>query len=80
MHNQHPVHLQVPVHIGGVNLSPSVNTPIVVPNTNPFYVNAIKGNIRVCRGCRGSLKYLDGSVPAPPFDTCSACLVVNILC
>ena len=53
-------------------MSPSVSTPIVVPNTNHFYVKAIEGNIRVCQGCRGSLKCLDGSVPAPPFDMCSA--------
>ena len=26
------------------------------------------GNIRVCQGCRGSLRLPNGSVPAPPFD------------
>lgn len=60
------------VTLSGVNASPSVIIPTVVPNTNPFYVKAIEGNIRVCQGCRGSLKCLDGSVPAPPFDMCSA--------
>lgn len=54
-------------------MTPSVSIPtVVIPNTNPFYVKAIEGNIRVCQGCRGSLKCLDGSVPAPPFDMCSA--------
>ena len=42
------------------------------PNTNPFYVKFIVGNMRVCQGCRGNLKRLDGSVPAPPFDLCAA--------
>ena len=43
-------------------MSPSVSTPIAIPNTNPFYIKPIEGNIRVCQG----------SVPAPPFDMCSA--------
>ena len=38
------------------------------PNVNPFYLKFIKGNIRVCQGCRGSLKTSDGAVPSPPFD------------
>ena len=42
------------------------------PNTNPFYVCFIAGNIRVCQGCRSSLKGADGCIPAPPFDLCCA--------
>ena len=42
------------------------------PNTNPFYVKFIVGNMRVCQGCRGMLKRSDGSVPASPFDLCAA--------
>ena len=42
------------------------------PNTNPFYVRFIAGNIRVCQGCRSSLKCANGSIPAPPFDLCCA--------
>lgn len=38
------------------------------PNVNPFYVKFIKGNIRICQGCRGSLKTSDGAVPSPPYD------------
>ena len=38
------------------------------PNTNPFYVRFIQGNIRMCQGCRSSLRSRDGSVPVPPFD------------
>ena len=45
-------------------------TPPPAPNVNPFYLKFIKGNIRVCQGCRGSLKTSDGAVPSPspPFD------------
>ena len=42
------------------------------PNTNPFYVRFIAGNMRVCQGCRGNLKRQDGSIPASPFDVCAA--------
>lgn len=38
------------------------------PNTNPFFLRAIEGNIRVCQGCKTSLRSLDGSVPLPPYD------------
>ena len=40
------------------------------PETNvyPFYLKPLAGNIRVCQGCRGSLRLSDGSIPAPPFD------------
>ena len=41
-HSQLPVNLQVPVHIGGANVSPSVNMSIVVPNTNPFMLRPLK--------------------------------------
>ena len=44
----------------------------VPPNTNPFYVRFIEGNIRVCQGCKTSLKCANGSLPAPPFDLCCA--------
>lgn len=42
------------------------------PNTNPFYVCFIEGNIRKCQGCKSFLGGSDGSVPAPPFDLCIA--------
>ena len=37
-------------------------------NTNPFYVKFIKGNIRMCQGCRRPVKSMSGSIPSPPFD------------
>ena len=37
-------------------------------STNPFFLKFIQGNIRVCQGCRGSLRRLDGSIPQAPFD------------
>ena len=42
------------------------------PNVNPFYVKFICGNMRVCQGCKGSLKTTDNHVPAPPFDIAAA--------
>ena len=36
------------------------------PNTNPL--RFIQGNIRICQGCRSSLRSQDGSIPVPPFD------------
>ena len=45
---------------------PLIHTPQA--NVNPFYLKPLSGNIRVCRGCRGSLRLPNGSVPAPPFD------------
>ena len=40
----------------------------IQPNTNPFYVKFIHGNIRMCQGCRSTLRSSDGSIPAPPFN------------
>ena len=37
-------------------------------SSNPFFVKILAGNIRVCQGCRGSLRLTNGSVPQPPFD------------
>lgn len=41
-------------------------------NTNPFYVKRMNTRIRVCQGCRGSLKSVGGGVQHPPFDYCVA--------
>ena len=38
-------HSEHPVSLSGVNMSPSLNVPTEVPNTNPFYVKAIEANI-----------------------------------
>ena len=38
------------------------------PNVNPFFLKAIEGNIRMCQGCRSSLRNRDGSLPLPPYD------------
>ena len=37
-------------------------------NPNTFYLKFIQGNIRMCQGCRNSLRSVDGKVPPPPFD------------
>ena len=48
--------------------NPTQSTCSIQPNTNPFYVRFIQGNIRMCQGCRSSLRLQDGSIPVPPFD------------
>ena len=35
---------------------------------NPFYCKLLAGNIRVCHGCRGSLRTTDGGVPPSPYN------------
>ena len=37
-------------------------------NCNPFYLKFITGNIRICQGCRSSLRLADGTVPPPPHN------------
>ena len=34
-------------------------------NPNTFYLKFIQGNIRMCQGCRNSLRSVDGKVPPP---------------
>ena len=60
----HPPRIPVPI----TPPTPSNPSTPPTPNVNPFYLKFIKGNIRVCQGCRGSLKTSDGVVPSPPFD------------
>ena len=47
--------------------------PFTQENVNPFYLKSLTGNIRVCQGCRGSLRAVDGSVPQPPYNVVIAC-------
>ena len=44
---------------------PLINVP--QQNVNPF-LKQLSGNIRVCQGCRGSLRLADGSIPGPSYD------------
>lgn len=39
-----------------------------VPNTNPFYLKEITTRIKVCQGCRRSLKSTKGELQPPPYD------------
>lgn len=58
------------------NLGPQFSVPASSPsmqvlvqgNVNPFYIKPLLGNIRVCQGCRGTLRLPDGSIPVAPFD------------
>ena len=38
------------------------------PNPNSFYLKFITGNIRICQGCRQSLRTSSGSIPDPPYN------------
>ena len=37
-------------------------------NPNPFYLKFITGNIRICQGCRQSLRTSSGVIPDPPYN------------
>ena len=37
-------------------------------NPNPFYLKFITGNIRICQGCRQSLRTSSGLIPDPPYN------------
>lgn len=58
-----------------IRMDPTDSSPPALsepPNVNPFYIKFITGNIRVCQGCKGSLKTTDNRIPTPPFDTAAA--------
>ena len=52
--------------------SSPVIQPAGIANVNPFYCKLLAGNIRVCRGCRGSLRTTDGGVPPSPYNLITA--------
>ena len=54
--------------VHSVRLGPPPLISVVEQNVNPFYLKKLTGNIRVCQGCRGSLRLADGSIPNPPND------------
>ena len=77
--NVHPFPPPGPSRPPNVNSFPppeplNVNPPRLSqpPNVNPFYVKFIAGNIRICQGCKGSLKTSDNRIPTPPFDIAAA--------
>lgn len=44
---------------------PTAAVPVI---SNPFYVKFITGNIRMCQGCRTTLRTKEGLTPPPPHD------------
>jgi len=67
--------LQTQNLIGSSSNASLISSPVLAqmsPNTNPFYIRFIEGNIRICQGCRNSLRCVNGSIPAAPFDLCCA--------
>ena len=49
-----------------INMHPP--TSLGSSSSNPFFLKFIQGNIRVCQGCRGSVRKVDSSIPQAPFD------------
>ena len=49
-----------------INMHPP--TSLGSSSSNPFFLKFIQGNIRVCQGCRGSIRKVDGSIPQALFD------------
>jgi len=45
----------------------SQSSSAVPPNTNPFYLKFISGNIRMCQGCHSTLRP-GGVIPNPPYN------------
>ena len=48
------------------------NFAVQPTNPNLFYLKLITGNIRMCQGCRGSLRCADSTIPDPPYNLCIA--------
>ena len=70
------IHLEVPqlvaVLIHGTTPIWHPQKFLVLSNLDPFYLKFIRGNIRTCQGCRGSLRASDSSIPDAPNDLCIA--------
>ena len=60
-HNLVVPHSVTPTH----NLVGTKNSP---EGSHPFFIRFIAGNIRMCQGCKTSVRLLDGSIPSPPHD------------
>ena len=53
----------------GLTSANSLTTGTLVScNQNPFTLRFIMGNIRMCQGCRESLRPSDGSIPKEPYN------------
>ena len=58
----------IPFHGPTTGGPPPLISNLPPQNINPFYLKKLAGNIRICQGCRGSLRLADGMVPNPPYD------------
>ena len=43
-----------------------------IPNNNSFFVKPMSNLIKVCQGCRGSLRTAEDTIPSPPHNFCIA--------
>ena len=59
--------VNVPCSVAATSTPRSQSSSILPPNTNPFYLKFISGSIRMCQGCRSSLRP-GGSIPNPSYD------------
>ena len=50
----------------------TVPPAIQTPNNNAFFLKKMNSRIKVCQGCRRSLKSADGTLQYAPFDYCIA--------
>lgn len=55
-------------HMLGQSQVPGSGSGTAEQNVNPFYLKILAGNIRICQGCRGSLRLLNGNIPDPSYD------------
>ncbi len=59
--------VNVPCGAGATPTPMCHSSSISLPNTNPFHVRFISGNIRMCQGCHSSLRP-GGVIPNPPYN------------
>ena len=45
-------------------------SPPLPPQSHPFVLKFVAGNIRICQSCRSSLREVDGSIHSAPYDLC----------
>ena len=62
------IYIYPPSPVTWTSCSQTTTAPRPPPNCNPFYLKFITGNIRMCQGCRHTLRLVDGTVPPPPND------------
>ena len=60
--------METPTFCSNTGTSDSCTLNTGPSNPNPFYPKFITGNIRICQGCRQSLRTSSGAIPDPPYN------------